>query len=249
MPSGSSHALKFAWCCSARSSVRRHDRRLAARRGRTQYGKRGDDGLARTDVALQQAVHRRGPVEILADLLPGAVLAGRQLERQALQKAGDALDCTDRGPRHAQAARSAAVLRRLRRCARSSSSAMRRWQGCRPASSSAVSAPAGGRCRNSIASLIDGHSSGSRPGQVIHERLVGEYRQRLPGERPQSLLVQPFGRRIDRGQGWLGRRRVGVHGCGTRDGSSRAPSARRALRRSIGAALPGSASSCWPREK
>ncbi len=58
-----------------------------------QHGREhGDDGLARADVALQQAVHRLGALHVFADLLERRALAGRQLERQhAAQRLADAI--------------------------------------------------------------------------------------------------------------------------------------------------------------
>ena len=61
---------------------RRHQRALPAGVDRARGGERGDDGLARADVALQQAVHRHAAAEVGVDLGADAALRARELERQ-----------------------------------------------------------------------------------------------------------------------------------------------------------------------
>ena len=65
---------------------RRHQRDLPAGLDRLQRGQRRDDRLAAADVALQQALHRHRPLEVVADLPPDALLRPRQLERHAREQ-------------------------------------------------------------------------------------------------------------------------------------------------------------------
>ena len=60
----------------------RHDRRLVAGLDRRQCRVQRDDGLPRTHVALEQAVHRPPRGQVLADLLDGPLLGFREVERQ-----------------------------------------------------------------------------------------------------------------------------------------------------------------------
>ena len=61
---------------------RGHEGGLRAGSRRDPRGERGDDGLARTDVALEQARHRDAPRQIPADLLQGPALRVREREGQ-----------------------------------------------------------------------------------------------------------------------------------------------------------------------
>ena len=61
---------------------RRHERALVAALHRDEQRRERDDGLARTDVALQEAVHRRGPGEVVRDLGERALLVAGERERQ-----------------------------------------------------------------------------------------------------------------------------------------------------------------------
>ena len=70
---------------------RRHQRALATRLYRTEQRVQRDDGLARADVALQQALHRDGSREIGVDLGDRTLLVLGQLERQHVAVAGDEL--------------------------------------------------------------------------------------------------------------------------------------------------------------
>ena len=62
---------------------RRHDGGLRARLIDHGGGKRGDDRLARTDIALQETVHRAASDQVAADLVHGAGLRVRQGEGKA----------------------------------------------------------------------------------------------------------------------------------------------------------------------
>ena len=68
---------------------RRHQRALPAVLDRTQERVERNDGLARADVALQQALHRRGSREIAVDLPDRLLLIRRERERQRLAVALD----------------------------------------------------------------------------------------------------------------------------------------------------------------
>ena len=71
---------------------RRHEGGLQPVLHRQHGGQHRDDGLAGADIALQQAVHRLGALHVLADLLEGGALTGRQLERQhAAQRLANAI--------------------------------------------------------------------------------------------------------------------------------------------------------------
>ena len=70
---------------------RRHQRPLMPTLHRGQQRRHGDHGLAGTDVALQQAVHRVRAGEIGLDLVDRASLRRRQRERQQLVEAADEL--------------------------------------------------------------------------------------------------------------------------------------------------------------
>ena len=61
---------------------RRHERHLLAILHRHQRGEQGDDRLARSDVALQEPVHRLRPLQVFDNLLEGLSLPRRQAERQ-----------------------------------------------------------------------------------------------------------------------------------------------------------------------
>ena len=61
---------------------RRHQRRLIAVGHGHQHRVFGHHRLAAADVALQQAVHGRGPRQVRGDLLDGLVLCRRQVERE-----------------------------------------------------------------------------------------------------------------------------------------------------------------------
>ena len=65
---------------------RRHDGRLATRRGSNDGRHRRDHGLAAADVALQQAIHRRAGFEVGHDLGERARLGRRQAKRQRRTK-------------------------------------------------------------------------------------------------------------------------------------------------------------------
>ena len=60
----------------------RHEGGLVTAVDRAAGGERGDDGLAAADIALQQALHRMRALQIATDLGQGALLCGRQGERQ-----------------------------------------------------------------------------------------------------------------------------------------------------------------------
>ena len=70
---------------------RRHQRAEPPGLDRAQQRIERDDGLAGADVALEQPLHRHGPLEIGVDLLDGALLVGGQPEGQLLAEAGDEL--------------------------------------------------------------------------------------------------------------------------------------------------------------
>jgi hypothetical protein len=62
---------------------RRHEGRLPAGRNRLAGSERGDDGLAGTDIALQQALHRIGLGQIAGNFCHRPQLGAGQAERQA----------------------------------------------------------------------------------------------------------------------------------------------------------------------
>ncbi len=61
----------------------RHDRGLRALARDHRRGQRGNDGLARTHVALQESIHRSARCEVAADVFDGAGLRAGQGEGQA----------------------------------------------------------------------------------------------------------------------------------------------------------------------
>ncbi len=61
---------------------RRHERALVAALHRDQQRRERDHRLAGADVALEQAVHRRGPAEIAGDLRERRALVARERERE-----------------------------------------------------------------------------------------------------------------------------------------------------------------------
>ncbi len=61
---------------------RRHERDLQAIFHRDQRRQQRDDGLPCPDVALEQAIHRLRPLQVVHDFLERRALARRQLERQ-----------------------------------------------------------------------------------------------------------------------------------------------------------------------
>ena len=65
---------------------RRHQRDLPSGFDRGERGERGDDGLARADVALHQPQHRRRFRDVALDFLRDALLRFRQCERQLFAK-------------------------------------------------------------------------------------------------------------------------------------------------------------------
>ena len=65
-----------------------HERDLASAFDRLKRGERGDDRLARADVALQQSLHRRRAFQIAADFGPNALLRTRQFEWHAREQFG-----------------------------------------------------------------------------------------------------------------------------------------------------------------
>ena len=67
----------------------RHDRSLHAAGDGPEAGNRGDNGLARTDVTLDQTHHRVRPREIVEYLADDACLCARQGERQVVNKRVD----------------------------------------------------------------------------------------------------------------------------------------------------------------
>ena len=71
-----------ARCCSARTSVGRHQRALASSVDRGEQRGEGDDRLARSDVALQESVHGQGRRQVARDLSEDATL--RRREREAV---------------------------------------------------------------------------------------------------------------------------------------------------------------------
>ena len=62
---------------------RRHDGDLGLVRDGQQSRVEGDHGLAGADIALQQAVHRRGPAHVLGDLRDAGVLIVGQQEGES----------------------------------------------------------------------------------------------------------------------------------------------------------------------
>ena len=66
---------------------RRHERALISTLHRDEQRRERHHGLARTDVALEQAVHRRGPGEVVHDLAERALLVAGQRERQPARNA------------------------------------------------------------------------------------------------------------------------------------------------------------------
>ncbi len=160
--SGPSQRSKLAACCSASSSVGAITAVCLRGDGRDERRERGDHGLARADVALQQPVHRRVSAEVREDLRERAVLLravsgnGSAARKRASSSRGS-------GNGHERSLRiAAAEARSDNRCATSSSSAMRRCAGWRPVASSAVAASCGGRCSSSSAADSAGTSSSRR---------------------------------------------------------------------------------------
>ena len=72
MPSGASQPTSFFRCCSARISVGAISAHCQPASITTRRGERGDHGLARADVALQQAMHRHRARQVGGDLLGDA---------------------------------------------------------------------------------------------------------------------------------------------------------------------------------
>jgi hypothetical protein len=127
---------------------RRHQRALPAGVDRACRGERGDDGLARADVALQQPVRRHGAREVGIDLGGDAALRARQGERQRRQER------RVQGPPRAVASGGARCRCRslcassCESCWASSSSNLSRCHaGCDRSSSAAASSPGCGSCR------------------------------------------------------------------------------------------------------
>ena len=87
----------------------RHERGLEAGFHREQHRRDRDDGLAGTDIALQQAVHRLRRRKIAPQFVDHARLRIRQIERQTAQESSRA---TRPGPQCACPLRNAAAERR-----------------------------------------------------------------------------------------------------------------------------------------
>ena len=83
---------------------RRHHRGLPARARDLQRRRERDTRLARADIALEQAVHRRRPREIVAELADRAPLRAGQLERQRARERGVELRRARARHRHIRAA-------------------------------------------------------------------------------------------------------------------------------------------------
>ncbi len=77
----------------------RHQRALPARIHADGGGQRGDHGLARAHVALQQAVHGQGACKVMRDLFAHAALGGGELKGQQGQQLLVQRQCTGCGPR------------------------------------------------------------------------------------------------------------------------------------------------------
>ena len=70
---------------------RRHQRALPSRLHGAQETVERDDGLAGSDLALQEPLHRHGALEIAVDLGDGALLMLCELEREDVAVARDEL--------------------------------------------------------------------------------------------------------------------------------------------------------------
>ena len=75
-------------CCSASTSVGRHERALVAALHGDEQGADGDDRLARADVALEEPVHRVRAGEVGGDLADRPLLRAGERERQRARGSG-----------------------------------------------------------------------------------------------------------------------------------------------------------------
>ena len=178
---------------------------------RLQRGERGDDRLAAADVALQQPLHRRRALEVVADLAPHALLRARQLERHAReQRAGQRAGAGQ----HRRAPRGARLAMRLEREllreqlveleARPRRMRARVERALRERRQAAAAARAGSAPRRRTSTAGAARSSrraASRPCSA------GSRGERARDDLAQRFLREPRGRRIDRRQP-VGQRRV-----------------------------------------
>ena len=156
-------------CCSASSSVGASTRGRAPRRVRRGCREHREHGLARADVADQQAVHRRRAREVGADLRPAALLVGGERERQrrARVRLGGVVDRERRGAALRERATFAARDR-----AAAGTAPLRRAAGgraCRARAARSGSSCVPGRCTSRSAAPISASpssatvASGSQP--------------------------------------------------------------------------------------
>ena len=186
---------------------RRHDGRLAARRGRDERRHRRDHRLAASRRRLAAAGSSACSRSRSAAISSNAVCCARSELETAARRETRASRAAGFGNGRARSVRAlAAERRKLRRCAISSSSAMRREQGCLPESSRAVAASRGGECRYSRAVAqrrprrAAQRARRERRREIVLERLALEHHERSFDDAAHRLLGEAFRRRIDRRQ-------------------------------------------------
>ncbi len=86
-PSGMEPVARLRQCCSASSSVGRHERGLEAAARRARRGRRRHHGLAAADVALHQPHHRHAGDEVALGIAQRALLRAGEGERQPGEEA------------------------------------------------------------------------------------------------------------------------------------------------------------------
>ena len=168
---------------------RRHDRRLVARLHRRAHGERGDHGLARADVALQQAMHRIRRRHVAADVVPHALLRRRQRKRQARPQPREELAA--RAHRHPPLPRRARAEDReaeLKEQEVVEGQAPERGDALGFARGKVSAAQGIGQRRQMAART---HSVGQRLVHLVRVRL-----DETPEQRAQRLLRQPLGGRV-----------------------------------------------------
>ena len=189
---------------------RRHHRDLQSALDSTEGGAGGDDGLARPDVTLHQPLHRMALPQIAQDFFQHALLRARQPERQARQQLLHQFAFIHDGRRRF----------RLHPCAQAPQAQVMRQQFLEgQAQHGGVFALCQQLHRRVRRRLMHQRQ---RLGERRQLQLAQHFRrqplvnfikmlfQRLARQLAQAQLMQAGGRRIHRGKGFLGLRRLGA---------------------------------------
>ena len=193
---------------------RRHECRLAARLDDIGRGERGDDGLARADVALHEAQHRVWRREVAAHFRNDAALRAREREAGAREQA--LRERAARGDRPGGVAADEVAQPAQRQLVREQllegEAALRRVSARLEHGQLRV----GRRPMHVLQRLVQGRQA--KPLQDLHRQEIRQLadasgRERLRGQVAQPPLLESLGDRVDRRErilDGLGIRRAGV---------------------------------------